>query len=132
MFLPNFLRALSRPALPQQLASNWSLYSPRLSFHATGIVSGGRLRKIPWRLSRTRKANLRKRLREVDSVIEAVKESGVKCHALNKALELPTEAEMSPRDKYFVFSARSKGYRKGIHKVPHFTKVTHRTNPKGF
>ncbi|KAG0147313.1 hypothetical protein CROQUDRAFT_43068 [Cronartium quercuum f. sp. fusiforme G11] len=89
-------------------------------------------RKIPSRLSSTRKANVRKRLREVDSVIQAVKESGVQCRALQKALELPTEAEMDPKDKYFVFSARSKGYRKGIHKVPHFTKVTHRVNPKGF
>ncbi|POW09462.1 hypothetical protein PSTT_06830, partial [Puccinia striiformis] len=90
------------------------------------------LRKIPWRLSETRKANLKKRLREVDSVIQAVKDSGVKCHALTNAMELPTEAAMTPKDKFFVFSARSKGYRKGIHKVPHFTKITSRVNPKGF
>lgn len=39
-------------------------------------------RKIPWRLSDTRKANVRKRLREVDAVIQAVKDSGVECEAL--------------------------------------------------
>lgn len=39
-------------------------------------------RKIPWRLSPTRKANQRKRLKRVDSVIEAVQASGVKCSAL--------------------------------------------------
>ncbi|CAH7689460.1 mitochondrial ribosomal protein L31-domain-containing protein [Phakopsora pachyrhizi] len=89
-------------------------------------------RKIPWRMSATRKANLRKRLREVDSVIQAIEESGVQCNALRKAVELPKETEMSARDKYFVYSAKAKGYRKGIHKVPHFTKTTHRVNPKGF
>lgn len=61
---------------------------------------------------------------------------------------------MPAKDKYFVFAKRAKGYRKGIHKVsaallvlsdcaketdelivvcrPHFTKITSRTNPKGF
>ena len=39
-------------------------------------------RKIPWRLSTTRKANVRKRLRAVDSVIEAVRASGVECGSL--------------------------------------------------
>jgi hypothetical protein len=33
-------------------------------------------------MSRTRKANVRKRLRAVDAVIEAVDKSGVKCKAL--------------------------------------------------
>lgn len=123
-----FLLKPLRPTL--QSTVNFSYQSSL--FHSTPTISGGRLLKIPWRLSATRKANVRKRLREVDSVILAVKESGVQCQALTKALELPTEAEMTPKDKYFVFSANSKGYRKGIHKVPHFTKVTHRVNPKGF
>ena len=57
---------------------------------------------------------------------------------------------MSSRDKYTVFSRHAKGYRKGIHKVPKWTRVrifrpihgrlsphtsvqlTLRTNPKGF
>ena len=57
---------------------------------------------------------------------------------------------MPPRDKYTVFSRHEKGYRKGIHKVPKWTRVrrlhpvivvptansavqlTLRTNPKGF
>lgn len=68
----------------------------------------------------------------------------------DKALELPKEHEMPPRDKYTVFSRHVKGYRKGIHKVPKWTRVcrscsvsripaysqnvqlTLRTNPKGF
>lgn len=39
-------------------------------------------RKTPWKLSVTRKANQRKRLKRVDSVIEAVRASGVQCAAL--------------------------------------------------
>ena len=39
-------------------------------------------RKTPWKLSRTRKANVRSRLKQVDSVIEAVRSSGVECAAL--------------------------------------------------
>ena len=46
-------------------------------------ADGSRVRrKTPWKLSRTRKANVRARLKQVDSVIEAVRESGVKCAAL--------------------------------------------------
>ena len=100
-------------------------------------------RKTPWKLSVTRKANARARLKKVDSVIEAVRASGVSCGALVspllswhyrrkvlkknreqvRALELPKEHEMPARDKYTVFSATSKGYRKGIHKVPKWTRV---------
>ena len=39
-------------------------------------------RKVPWRLSVTRKANVRDRLKKVDAVIEAVRASGVQCAAL--------------------------------------------------
>ncbi|KAI0362671.1 mitochondrial ribosomal protein L31 [Trametes cingulata] len=102
------------------------------AFRPTQPSMVGLLWKTPWKLSRTRKANVRARLKQVDSVIEAVKESGVQCAALTKALELPKEHEMPPRDKYTVFSRRAKGYRKGIHKVPKWTRLTLRTNPKGF
>jgi hypothetical protein len=39
-------------------------------------------RKTPWKLSPTRKANVRARLKKVDSVIEAVRASGMQCAAL--------------------------------------------------
>ncbi|KAI0646853.1 mitochondrial ribosomal protein L31 [Trametes meyenii] len=102
------------------------------AFRPTQPSMVGLLWYTPWKLSRTRKANVRSRLKQVDSVIEAVKESGVKCAALDKALELPKEHEMPPRDKYTVFSRHTKGYRKGIHKVPKWTRLSLRTNPKGF
>ncbi|CCA69849.1 probable MRPL31-mitochondrial ribosomal protein, large subunit [Serendipita indica DSM 11827] len=101
-------------------------------FTPSALRQSGLLWKIPWRLSRTRKANQRKRLKLVDSVIEAVRESGVECNALTKALEMPKESEMLPKDKYTVFSRTSRGYRKGIHKIPKFTRITHRVNPPGF
>ena len=41
----------------------------------------------------------------------------------DKALLLPKESEMPAKDKYTVFSSWDKGYRKGIHKVPKFTRV---------
>lgn len=83
-------------------------------------------------MSTTRKANVRKRLRDVDNVIAAVAESGVNCKALDEALALPKESEMLARDKYTVFSRAAKGYRKSVHKVPKFTKLTNRTSPAGF
>ncbi|RIA93540.1 mitochondrial ribosomal protein L31-domain-containing protein [Glomus cerebriforme] len=102
------------------------------AFRATMITCGGLLWKNPSKMSRTRKANVRKRLRAVDAVIEAVNKSGVKCKALDYARSLPKESEMTPRDKYTVFSKKHKGYRKSLHKVPKFTKVTIRTTPSGF
>lgn len=83
-------------------------------------------------MSATRKANVRKRLKAVDEVIRVVAESGVKCKALDEALALPTESQMTPRDKYTVFSRSAPGHRKSVHKVPKFTKLTIRTSPKGF
>ncbi|TEB36153.1 mitochondrial 54S ribosomal protein YmL31 [Coprinellus micaceus] len=102
------------------------------AFRPTGTNLGGLLWKTPWKLSVTRKANARARLKKVDAVIEAVRASGVQCESLNRALELPKEHEMPAKDKYTIFSATTKGYRKGIHKVPKWTRMTLRTNPKGF
>ncbi|KAF8201507.1 mitochondrial 54S ribosomal protein YmL31 [Pholiota molesta] len=102
------------------------------AFRPTNVNLGGLLWKTPWKLSITRKANARSRLKKVDAVIEAVRASGVETASLVRALELPKEHEMHPRDKYTVFSPHARGYRKGIHKVPKWTRLTLRTNPKGF
>ncbi|KAI9027558.1 mitochondrial ribosomal protein L31-domain-containing protein [Phycomyces nitens] len=102
------------------------------AFRASFVAQGGLLWKNPFRMSTTRKANVRKRLRDVDQVIATVAESGVRCKALDEALALPKECEMSPRDKYTVFSRTAAGHRKSLHKVPKFTKKTVRTSPPGF
>jgi len=102
------------------------------AFRASCPNSVGLLWKTPWKLSPTRKANARARLKKVDAVIEAVRASGVQCAALTQALELPKEHEMSAKDKYTVFTPHARGYRKGIHKVSKWTRLTLRTNPEGF
>ncbi|KAI9026274.1 mitochondrial ribosomal protein L31-domain-containing protein [Hyaloraphidium curvatum] len=98
----------------------------RPTFAAEGGVFWSYTR--PWRLNQTRKANLRKRLREVDGVIEALASSGVSFKALELAKEMPKESELTPREKYFVFSRNHRKLVKGFHLVPHFTKVPH---PRG-
>lgn len=59
----------------------------------------------------------RQRLRDVDTVIETVRASGVECDSLRQCLMLPKENVMDPRDKYTVFSPRGVNYRKSVHKV---------------
>lgn len=67
------------------------------AFRPSSVLNGGLLWKVPYRLSPTRKANLRQRLKRVDDVIAAVAESGVECRALTQALALPKESEMAAR-----------------------------------
>lgn len=102
------------------------------AFRPSGTVFGGLLWKTPWRLSGTRKARVRQRLRDVDTVIETVRASGIECGALTTNLALPKENEMAARDKYTVFAPKGVDFRKGIHKVPKWTRKTLRVNPRGF
>lgn len=103
------------------------------AFAPTFAALGGRAWRIPWRLSKTRKANVRKRLREVDQVIETLSKSGIQCKQLELAQQLPREGDMLAKDKYTTFSRTAYKHRKGVHKVPHFTKrPIPRTTPKGF
>lgn len=39
---------------------------------------------------------------------------------------------MPPRDKYTVFTRHERGYRKGIHKVPKWTRVSNTTRLPSF
>ena len=80
-------------------------------------------------MSPPRKRRQRKRLRDVDAVmatlVEGMRLTGKTCRALDRATSTwRNEAEMSARDKYWVFSKkdRENGYRKGAHKVPKWTK----------
>ncbi|KEY67172.1 hypothetical protein S40285_00199 [Stachybotrys chlorohalonatus IBT 40285] len=106
-------------------------------FRITNPLSGGLLWKIPWRLSKFQKRRHRLRLRAVDSVVatldSALAKQGQKLEAVERwKAEMPTEAEMLPRDKYTMFSRTAKKYRKGIHKLPKWTRVSQRLNPPGF
>jgi Mitochondrial ribosomal protein L31 len=80
-------------------------------------------------MSPTRKRRQRLRLRHVDSVVatiaEGLRRTNQTCRALERTLATwRNESEMRPKDKYWVFSKkdRERHYRKGAHKVPHWTK----------
>ncbi|KAK2756711.1 hypothetical protein FQN54_005157 [Arachnomyces sp. PD_36] len=107
-------------------------------FKPTSSLLGGLLWKTPWRLSRHQKARQRKRLRAVDKVVDTVSEALKRNFgATNKAVErwyaeMPREEEMVPKDKYTIFDRKERKYRKGIHKLPKWTRVSQRVNPPGF
>ncbi|KAJ1964660.1 hypothetical protein IWQ62_002870 [Dispira parvispora] len=102
------------------------------AFKPSFAALSGRAVYIPWRLSSTRKANVRKRLRAADEVIDVLSQTGVSCRVLEKVQKQPKEHEMLSKDKYYVFSRKDRGYRKGVQKVPKFTRVPlPRTFPKG-
>ncbi|KAI6376564.1 hypothetical protein MCOR25_002774 [Pyricularia grisea] len=106
-------------------------------FRITNVLNGGLLWKTPWRLSRFQKLRQRRRLRAVDDVVATLDRALAKKGETLKSLErwkeeMPTEAEMAPRDKYTIFARYEKKYRKGIHKLPKWTRVSQRVNPPGF
>ncbi|EPX72040.1 ribosomal protein subunit L31 [Schizosaccharomyces octosporus yFS286] len=111
-------------------------------FRSTFARFGGLVKKDPWRLSHNRKYRLRQRLRDVDQVVDvlrsALSKQNESVHAIeNFVATNPRESEMTPKDKYTVFTRKTQGagpggFRKSIHKVPKWTKITHRTNPEGF
>ncbi len=79
-------------------------------------------RKIPWRLSAPRKRRQRKRLKLVDNVVatldRALAKRGMTLESIERwKREMPSEAEMLPRDKYTIFDRKVRGYRKGIHSM---------------
>ncbi|KAF5020789.1 hypothetical protein F66182_7185 [Fusarium sp. NRRL 66182] len=107
------------------------------AFRITNPLSSGLLWKIPWRLSKFQKRRHRLRLRAVDSVVAtvdaALAKKGQTLEALERwKAEMPTEVEMLPKDKYTMFDRKAKRYRKGIHKLPKWTRVSQRVNPPGY
>ncbi|KAK5627687.1 hypothetical protein RRF57_003402 [Xylaria bambusicola] len=107
------------------------------AFRPTNALFGGLLWKTPWRLSRFQKARQRQRLRAVDAVVATVDQALAKKGETLKALDtwkamMPTEGEMLPKDKYTMFDRKEKRYRKGIHKLPKWTRVSQRLNPPGY
>ncbi|PWZ01346.1 putative MRPL31-mitochondrial ribosomal protein, large subunit [Testicularia cyperi] len=102
------------------------------AFRPTMASMGGLLWKNPWRLSPTRKNRVRMRLRAVDDVIATLQQSQVQCASLTRALQIPKESQMLPKDKYTTFSKHHPGFRKSVHKVPKWTRKTIRENPVGY
>lgn len=104
-----------------------SIASSPFTMHRSAYPSRHQLttsRKIPWRLSRHQKYRHRERLRHVDNVIEtidnALARQGKSMKKVERwKMEMPTEEEMLPKDKYTVFNRMAKRYRKGIHSELH-------------
>ncbi|KAL3471924.1 mitochondrial ribosomal protein L31-domain-containing protein [Aspergillus californicus] len=106
-------------------------------FKPSSPLFSGLLWKIPWRISQPQKARQRKRLRAVDKVVDTVNAALARQGETTKPVErwyreMPREEEMLPRDKYTLFDKKEKTYRKGIHKLPKWTRVSQRVNPPGF
>ncbi|KAJ5665844.1 uncharacterized protein N7477_008292 [Penicillium maclennaniae] len=106
-------------------------------FKPTNALFSGLLWKTPWRLSSPQKARQRKRLRAVDRVVDtvsaALERNGHTTKAVNRwYAEMPREEEMLPKDKYTLFDKKEKTYRKSIHKLPKWTRVSQRVNPPWF
>lgn len=128
------------------------------AFRGSQVLQGGLLWKIPWRMSSPQKFRQRQRLRAVDDVVENLtlglhvqrcQQKGMKyeeafeqkkkfkprsavMRLLNKSNHFPKEFQMSSKDKYTIFDKKSQGYRKGVHKVPKWTKLSLRKNPQFF
>ncbi|CDO55479.1 similar to Saccharomyces cerevisiae YKL138C MRPL31 Mitochondrial ribosomal protein of the large subunit [Geotrichum candidum] len=106
-------------------------------FRASMPALGGLLWKNPHTMSRFQKARHRDRLRTVDSVITTLK-AGLdsvqqNCYVLEKVIaRTPKESEMTPKDKYWIFDKKAKGYRKSAHRQPKWTKLTNRVPPAHF
>ncbi|KAJ5129897.1 uncharacterized protein N7515_005936 [Penicillium bovifimosum] len=103
-------------------------------FKSTQALFGGRPRGAS---PPPQKARQRKRLRSVDRVVDtvsaALERNGQTSKAVNRWFaEMPREEEMLPKDKYTLFDKKEKSYRKSIHKLPKWTRVSQRVNPPGF
>lgn len=73
-------------------------------------------------MSSPQKYRQRKRLQRVDRIVacidSALKKKGIEVAAVERwKAEMPTEAEMPPKDKYTLFDRKAKKYRKGIHSM---------------
>lgn len=123
----NYLRA-------RHSITAYTMFGP---FRATSVNLSGLLWKKPWRLSAPQKRRQRHRLQTVDANIEALYE-GLKANGMasKKVSDLmynfPKESEMAPKDKYTVFNKHARGYRKGAHFVPKWTKLSLRSNPDNY
>lgn len=107
------------------------------AFKSTLVNLSGLLWKRSWRLSAPQKRRQRFRMKTVDANIEALYtglvENGMKSKKVFDLMaNFPKEKDMLPKDKYTVFNKHARGYRKGVHFVPKWTKLSLRNNPENF
>ena len=108
------------------------------AFRTSPIISGGYVWKVAPRMSGPQKYRLRNRMKRVDENIEVLYQSlklkDQESTGYRKIDYLkhnfPKEHELSSRDKYTTFDKKAKDYRKSLHRVPKWTKLSFRENPK--
>ncbi|RCK66732.1 54S ribosomal protein L31, mitochondrial [Candida viswanathii] len=105
---------------------------------------GGYLWKYNSRISAGQKASMRSRMKQVDENIKNIYEGLLAAQGKTPGeltgakridylqFEFPKESEMTPRDKYTTFNRHWKNYRKPVHRVPKWTKLSFREDPKYF
>lgn len=110
------------------------------------VRSGGYVWKFTPHITSTQRVNLRKRSEQVDSNIDQIYRGLIQLQQGDKKMgektgypkidhlkfDMPRFNEMKSRDKYTTFSKHSRDYRKPIHRVPKWTKLSFRENPKHF
>lgn len=110
------------------------------------VRSGGYVWKFTPHITSTQRVNLRKRSEQVDANIDQIYRGLIQLQEGDKKMgdrtgypkidhlkfDMPRFNEMSSRDKYTTFSKHSRDYRKPIHRVPKWTKLSFRENPKHF
>lgn len=108
------------------------------------VRTGGYLWKFNSRISTSQKAKLRSRMKQVDENIKQIYEGILKIQNKSNGeftgikkiddlnFKFPKEFEMKPNDKYTTFNKNWKNYRKPVHRVPKWTKISFRENPKYF
>jgi hypothetical protein len=83
---------------------------------------GGLVWKMPYKLSETRKANVRKRLSMVETNINELKKSGIYVKVLDRLLLEPRYSMLKPRDRYTYWAKNIQG-RKPVQFHSKYTKV---------
>ncbi|KAI5951452.1 hypothetical protein KGF54_004526 [Candida jiufengensis] len=109
------------------------------------VRTGGYVWKFTPHITSTQRANLKKRMLQVDENIQQIYQGLIKTNKIETQgkktgyekidhlkFEFPKFNQMSSRDKYTTFSRHSRDYRKPIHRVPKWTKLSFRENPKHF
>ncbi|KAI3405770.2 hypothetical protein KGF56_001377 [Candida oxycetoniae] len=109
------------------------------------VRSGGTIWKFTPRITSTQRAKLRKRSLQVDENIEQIyqgliqsqpdKNDGDKTDSAKinyLKFEFPKYNDLGKKDRFFTFNRNSKDYRKPVQRVPKWTKLSFRENPKYF
>lgn len=91
-------------------------------FQSTMRFFSGYLRKVPWKISSTRKRHIRERLKNVENNLNLLNDVGIPMKSLDRANMIPRYSVLRPVDKYSFYSLKHK-CRRPVHFYRHYTKV---------